>query len=107
MDESASSGFEYRFVLIQTLQNGPLRTAGRFCFCTVLTTLFLVVSITLSLVLVSYNSTRDDHDIDNLSATQWIRPPNVDIGNVQPSGGVSILFLPVKFVSLYAGSEVV
>jgi hypothetical protein len=53
-------------------KNGPLLTAGRFCLCTVLTALFLIVSIALSLVL-------------------WMRPPNVQIGPVQSSGGLTKL----------------
>jgi len=53
-------------------KNGSLRTAGRVCLCTVLITLFLVVSIALSLVL-------------------WIRPPNIQIGQVQSSGGLQRL----------------
>jgi len=54
------------------MKNGPVRTAGRFCFCTILTTVFLIVTIALSLVL-------------------WIRPPNVQLGSVQTQGGLQKL----------------
>jgi len=65
---------EYRFGNQGNLwtKNGRLRTVGRFCLCTILTAFFLVVSIALSLVL-------------------WIRPPNVQIGQVQSSGGLQKL----------------
>jgi len=48
-------------------KGGRGRCVGRVCCCTVMTTVFLIVSIVLSLAL-------------------WIRPPSVVIGNVQTSG---------------------
>ncbi|CAA7271537.1 unnamed protein product [Cyclocybe aegerita] len=45
-------------------KGGGGRCAGRVCFCTLLTTLFLIISIVLSLAL-------------------WIRPPSIKIGEVE------------------------
>jgi len=53
-------------------QGGRGRCLGRFCCCTLLVTLFLIISIVLSLLL-------------------WVRPPNISIGGVEaPSSGSEI-----------------
>jgi len=53
-------------------QGGRGRCVGRFCCCTLLVALFLIISIVLALLL-------------------WVRPPNISIGGVNaPSSGSEI-----------------
>jgi len=53
------------------MKGSRLRCFGRFCCCTIMISLFLFISIVLSIVL-------------------WIRPPNIDIGNVAPRGSTQV-----------------
>jgi len=53
-------------------KGGRVRCIGRICCCSLMTTVFLIVSIVLALAL-------------------WIRPPSITIGSVQPLSGTSIL----------------
>ncbi|EDR14379.1 uncharacterized protein LACBIDRAFT_306155 [Laccaria bicolor S238N-H82] len=66
-------------------KGGRGRCVGRVCCCTVMTAVFLIVSIVLSLALVGQVQPTV---IPNFifACSKWIRPPSVVIGNVQTSG---------------------
>jgi len=72
--KSARALKDYRFGHQGNLctKGGRVRCIGRICCCSLMTTVFLIVSIVLALAL-------------------WIRPPSITIGSVQPLSGTSTL----------------
>jgi len=72
-NKSAQALKDYRFGHQGNLctKGGRVRCIGRICCCSLMTTVFLIVSIVLALAL-------------------WIRPPSITIGSVQPLSGTSI-----------------
>jgi LEA14-like dessication related protein len=73
ISKSAQTLKDYRFGHQGNLctKGGRARCIGRICCCSLMTTVFLIVSIVLALAL-------------------WIRPPSIIIGSVQPLSGTSI-----------------
>jgi len=71
MSARALKNYRYQTRALWT-QGGRGRCVGRFCCCTLLVALFLVISMVLSLLL-------------------WVRPPNISIGGVNtPTSGSEI-----------------
>jgi len=97
IEEQCGRMFVFSFFEIRDnncLQGGRGRCIGRFCCCAIMTIVFLIVSVVLSLALVWLFGCH----VFFIDVLQWIRPPSIAIGQVTPiqKGGSTVRLLQNK-----------